>query len=81
MNFDNVYINYWASTVGKKEYEGPLCNTFDAYDPDEYFGCDSFEKAESLMQKEAMKYVFYCKKSFNYYRPVFAIHFRYSIPY
>ena len=49
MNFDNVYINYWASTVGKKEYEGPLRDTFDAYDSDEYFGCDSFEKAESEM--------------------------------
>ena len=49
MNFDNVYINNWASTVGKKEYEGPLRDTFDAYEADEYFGCDSFEKAESEM--------------------------------
>lgn len=35
--------------VGKKEYEGPLGNRFDAYEKDEYFGCKSFEDAESEM--------------------------------
>lgn len=47
--FDNVYINFSAATVGKKEYEGPLGARFDGYEKDEYFGCKSFEEAESEM--------------------------------
>lgn len=46
---ENVYINFSASTVGKKEYEGPLGKRFDLYEKDEYFGCKSFEEAESEM--------------------------------
>ncbi len=49
LRFKNVYINYAASTVGKKEYEGPLKNYFDAFEEDEYFGCKSYEEAESEM--------------------------------
>lgn len=49
INFNNVYINASASTVGKKEYNGPIGKTFDAYEKDEYFGCKSFEEAESEM--------------------------------
>ncbi len=47
--YNNVYINHSASTVGKKEYNGPLGKFFDALEEDEYFGCKSFEEAESEM--------------------------------
>jgi len=47
--FENVYLNHASALVGKKEYEGPLGNRFDAYEKDEYFGCKSFEEAESEM--------------------------------
>lgn len=47
--FNNVYINASSATVGKKEYEGPLGHRFDAFEEDEYFGCNSFEEAESEM--------------------------------
>ncbi len=49
INFNNVYIQTASSLVGKKEYEGPLKSRFDAYEKDEYFGCKSFEDAESEM--------------------------------
>ncbi len=49
INFKNVYIENTSSFVGKKEYEGPLKSRFDAYERDEYFGCKSFEDAESEM--------------------------------
>ncbi len=47
--FNNVFINHASTIVGKKEYEGPLGNRFDAFDKDEYFGCKNFEEAESEM--------------------------------
>lgn len=47
-----------AAVVGRKEKEGPLGKAFDHWHEDEYCGLDSFEKAESLLQKEAMKYAF-----------------------
>ena len=49
IKFNNVYINHASATVGKKEYEGPLGDRFDGYEEDEYFGCKSFEEAESEM--------------------------------
>ncbi len=49
INFKNVYIKASSTIVGKKEYEGPLKHRFDAYEEDEYFGCKSFEDAESEM--------------------------------
>lgn len=49
IEFENVFINTSASIVGKKEYEGPLKNYYDAYEKDEYFGCKSFEEAETEM--------------------------------
>lgn len=42
-----------ASVVGKKEGEGPLGNMFDVVGEDAMFGCDSWEDAESTLQKEA----------------------------
>lgn len=47
-----------AAMVGKKEKQGPLGDHFDHWQEDEYCGEDSFEKAESFLQKEAMKYAF-----------------------
>ena len=49
LKFSDVYINNAAATVGKKESEGPLKETFDLHEKDEYFGCDNFEAAESEM--------------------------------
>ncbi len=49
LNFQNVYIDNSSSIVGKKEFEGPIGQSFDAYEEDEYFGCKSFEEAESEM--------------------------------
>ena len=43
-----------ANVVGKKEGEGPLASTFDTISQDDRFGQDSWEKAESAMQKGAL---------------------------
>ncbi|MCI5620124.1 MAG: stage V sporulation protein AD [Lachnospiraceae bacterium] len=43
-----------ASVVGKKEGEGPLGHLFDAVGEDDKFGCESWEEAESTLQKEAV---------------------------
>lgn len=45
----------WASVVGKKEGQGPLAKEFDIVSQDTKFGQDSWEKAESRMQKEALQ--------------------------
>ena len=45
----------FASVVGKKEHEGPLSDEFDAYTTDSFFGEQTFEKAESKLQKTAME--------------------------
>ncbi len=49
-----VYIIDSASIVGKKEGEGPLGNLFDRVGEDDSFGCDSWENAESYLQREAL---------------------------
>jgi len=49
-----VYIHSWGTVVGKKEYEGPLGELFDQYDETDRFQTDTFEKAESEMQKRAL---------------------------
>lgn len=43
-----------ANVVGKKEGEGPLASTFDTISQDDRLGQDSWEKAESAMQKGAL---------------------------
>ena len=48
-----VYITGYASVVGKKEGEGPLGKKFNIVCEDPMFGCDTWEAAESTMQKEA----------------------------
>lgn len=50
----DVYVREYQAVVGKKEKEGPLGQYFDIYNEDEYFGQDSYEKAESEMQREAI---------------------------
>jgi stage V sporulation protein AD len=41
-----------ASIVGKKEGEGPLGKMFDMVEQDDMFGSDTWEKAESALQKQ-----------------------------
>ncbi len=49
LKFDNVYIENYASVVGKMEKHGPLGECFDMCEEDEYFGKDTWELAESEM--------------------------------
>lgn len=51
---EDVYINGSASVVGKKEGEGPLGLLFDMAGEDDMFGCESWEEAESSLQKDAV---------------------------
>lgn len=50
-----IYILGSASVVGRKEYEGPIGQVFDCFsDGDDKFGTDTWEKAESEMQRLAL---------------------------
>lgn len=49
------YIVSSASIVGKKEGEGPIGNCFDVVGEDDKFGQDTWEEAESTLQKEAFQ--------------------------
>lgn len=49
-----VYINGSASIVGTKEGEGPLGLLFDMVGQDDLFGCQSWEDAESSLQRDAV---------------------------
>ncbi len=49
-----VYILNSASIVGKKEGEGPLGLLFDMIGEDDMFGCNTWEEAESNLQKDAI---------------------------
>ena len=49
-----VYIRASASVVGTKEGEGPFGDSFDVVGVDDKFGCDTWEQAESTLQKEAL---------------------------
>ena len=42
-----------ASVAGKKEGEGPLGELFDVIEPDPMVGRETWEQAESALQKEA----------------------------
>lgn len=50
----DVYISSSASVVGKKEGEGPLGLLFDMVGEDDLFGCNTWEEAESNLQKDAV---------------------------
>lgn len=52
-----VSILNYSTIVGEKEKNGPLGSYFPLYSDDEYFGQDSFEKAETFMQKEVLNHV------------------------
>ncbi len=52
---NDVRIIESAAIVGKKESEGPLSNYFDKTSSDDKFGEDSWEKAESFLQKTAVE--------------------------
>lgn len=52
-----VDITVQEAIVGKMEKEGPLGKYFTNYSEDEYFGEETFEKAESRMQKEVLNRV------------------------
>ena len=47
------YIVSSASIAGKKEAEGPLGDLFDVVGKDNLFGEETWEEAESALQKEA----------------------------
>ncbi len=49
-----VYILGSASVVGPKEGQGPLGLLFDVVGEDEMFGCETWEDAESGLQKNAV---------------------------
>ena len=48
-----VFIQSAASIVGEKEGNGPLGDSFDQVSQDAKFGTDTWENAESTMQKKA----------------------------
>lgn len=45
-----VFVESWASVVGKKEGEGPLGKKFDQIEEDDKFGQKTWEEAESVLQ-------------------------------
>ncbi len=49
-----VFIRGSASVAGTKEGEGPLGELFDVVGQDDLFGCNTWEEAESTLQKEAL---------------------------
>lgn len=50
-----VYVESWASVVGKKEGEGPLAPFFDEIATDDQLGQDNWEEAESMLQQKAAR--------------------------
>lgn len=48
-----VYVQSYASVVGKKEGEGPLGSCFDTVCEDDLLGQKTWEDAESMLQKKA----------------------------
>lgn len=51
---EGVYIVNSASVVGTKEGQGPLGHLFDRVGTDDLFACNTWEEAESTLQKEAV---------------------------
>lgn len=51
-----VYITGTGAVVGPKEGKGPLSQTFDQIYEDSQLGLKSWEKAESIMQKDALSF-------------------------
>lgn len=55
LKYDNVYIDNVVTITGPYEKKGPLGKYFDKCYDDFYFGQDTWEQAESKLQKEAVK--------------------------
>ena len=55
IRLDNASIAAAASVVGKEESKGPMGDSFDVHDVTDTFGADTWEKAESAMQKKAFE--------------------------
>ena len=56
IQFDNPpYIVNSASIVGKKEGQGPMGKLFDKVEQDDMFGAQTWEEAESSLQKQAIQ--------------------------
>lgn len=56
IQFENPpYIINSASIVGKKEGQGPMGKLFDKVGQDDLFGAQTWEEAESSLQKEALQ--------------------------
>lgn len=53
LKFDSATISAAASVVGKYEQEGPFGELFDICDPTDKFGMNTWEQAESEMQRLA----------------------------
>jgi len=51
---EGIYIVNSASVVGTKEGQGPLGHLFDRVGTDDLFDCNTWEEAESALQKEAV---------------------------
>ena len=49
---ESPYLVSSASVAGKKEGEGPLGKMFDMVETEDLFGENTWEEAESTMQKE-----------------------------
>ena len=45
----------YASTVGQKEGDGPMGSCFDCVEPDAHFGQETWEQAESVMQRRTVQ--------------------------
>lgn len=51
-----IYIAGYGNIAGQKEGEGPLCNQFDAIEPDLYCGKKTMEQAEQYLQQRALEH-------------------------
>ena len=56
-----AYITAFAAVAGKKESEGPLAAEFDETVADDYFGTDTWEKAETEMQTRCINHLLHKK--------------------
>ena len=56
-----VAITAWASVAGKKEGEGPLADKFDERVADDYFGQQTWEKAETELQGRCIGHLLHKK--------------------
>lgn len=54
---NNVYVENTASTVGPKEFQGPLGKYFDKHTPNDLLGQKSYERAETLIHVSTIKYL------------------------